>query len=57
MKVKFLSFVQHDAKLYAEGDTADLPAEVAKPLIACGAVEVFDAVAEKAKASSSGGQG
>ena len=44
MRVKFLSTVQHDAKLYAEGDTADLPAEAAKPLVDSGAAE---AVADK----------
>lgn len=50
MKVKFLGPVQHDADVYQEGDTADLPNAAAKSLIACGAAEQFDPAAAKAAA-------
>ena len=50
MKVKFTTPVQHDADVYAAGDTADLPNAAAKPLIECGAAVAFDPAAAKAAA-------
>lgn len=50
MKVKFLGPVQHDADLYQEGDTADLPDAAAKALIEAKAA--VDLNAEKAAAKA-----
>ena len=52
MKVKFLTPVQHDAQLYSEGDTADLPTPAAKQLIDNGAAE--EVSSSKAKADTEG---
>jgi len=48
MKVKFLSPVQHDARLHQPGETADLPRATAESLIDAGAAEPVDLAAEKA---------
>ena len=57
MKIKFIDPVQHDAKLYQPGETADLPSAAAKTLIECGAAEASDLAKAKADNSATGDQG
>jgi hypothetical protein len=52
MKVKFLQPVDHDADHFEIGDKADLPADAAKALIACGHAELNDPAALKAEAKA-----
>lgn len=50
MKIKILSPVQHGAKLYQQGDFADISKDAAVELIKVGAAEQFDPDAEAAEA-------
>lgn len=52
MKIKFLEPVNHDTDHYVVGDKADLPADAAKALIACGAAELNDSKAAQAEAKA-----
>lgn len=53
MKIRFITPVQHDARVYQVGENADLPKAAAEQLIDCGAAERPGASSEKADADAS----